>query len=686
MRVWKRRLLRTLRACRRNFFPIVLVLCMLAGCHQKAVETMSLGEWISLLVQEASLPPARADKPYFLTVLPESSCYNAVQSAVEWQVLRVEDGFKADHLLNREWVAATLMRLKSTDIKATDDGGILDLASIRFKPEVCACVRAGLMDVDNKHRFYPQAPMDRKEARALLAEMVRWINTETTSENEADMQFIDGQEPIRLDEQADIHDDVLQANEKTKLETGDIVTTDEAQSCYRIEEQIDSSHWKVAPVSDLSLLSDLDIESAQELPLEEAWVEETDTGNIPRGQRFKTVTRQIGDIQVSYAFDRGGMRVHISKEIGSGMRLYGVLSLYDLKPVIRVHMHRQAMETCYMRLDFKTVQSVGVEGKNDFSRYGNQSTFSKNGLKGLFSEKQEPFEITVPLAALHIPLPNLPIVAIRLGLHVSIGCDGRMAMTLTQKHAIGAEIRNHGVRPIYQCEHTVEAGLRANGWLLGGIDTTLTAANMAVADIAYETGAKTSLSATLHTYDAHGAHQQTQIAKISESALAEVSGKEGILLCTDADAFWVSRLHCNSSKTIAGRLGFEIKKDLTNDSAQNRISKLHGHFENGLLVPRCTRDRDRLLLETADAVDSRAIAPERYSYFMQKGQTLRIKLKSLPEGYTEADLSYSVQGRAVSIAKDHQVVAKEAGAAIVTIKSSDGRYQTHCNIIVRDGS
>ena len=684
MRVWKRRLHRTLRACRRSFFPVLLVLCMLAGCHQKAVETMTLGEWISLLVQEAALPDAQADMPYFLSVPMESPCYKAVQSAVEWNVLRVEDGFKADHLLSREWVAATLMRLKAADIKAADDGGIVDLAAARFKPEVCACVRAGLMDVDNRHRFYPQAPIDRKEAQALLAEMVNWINTGTVEESQEEIQFTDGQEPIRLDESADIQDGILHVDEKTALKSGDIVTVDEAQPCYRIEEQVDSAHWKAEPVSDLSLLSDLDIESAQELPLEEAWLEET-VENAPRGRLAKTVTQQVGDIKLSYSFDRGGMRIHVSKEIGQGARLYGVLSLYGFKPVIRIHMHKQVMETCYMRLDFKTMQSIGIEGKSSFMRYGNQAAFAKNGLKGLLCEKAEPFEITLPITSLRLPLPHLPSVAIKLGLHVSIGCDGQMAMTLTQNHAVGAEIRNHGVRPIYHCDQTAEAGMRANGWLLGGVDTTLSAVHMAIADIAYETGVKTSLSATLHTYDQHGTHSQLKIPEFSGQGLEQAAKEEGILLCTDADAFWVSRLHCNSRATMAGRLGFEVDHDLTKDSAKNRLLKLHGHFENGLLVPHCTRNRDRLTLETPQAVDTQAIALERYSYFMCKGQKLRIGLKALPKGYTDADLLYTVQGGAVSILEDHQVAAKEVGAAIVTIKSRDGQYQTHCTIVVRDG-
>ena len=84
-------------------------------------------------------------------------------------------------------------------------------------------------------------------------------------------------------------------------------------------------------------------------------------------------------------------------------------------------------------------------------------------------------------------------------------------------------------------------------------------------------------------------------------------------------------------------------------------------------------------------MDTQAIALERYSYFMCKGQKLRIGLKALPKGYTDADLLYTVQGGAVSILEDHQVAAKEVGAAIVTIKSRDGQYQTHCTIVVRDG-
>lgn len=681
MTVWKRRLRQTLPACRRSVFCILIASCFLSGCSKKAVETITLGEWISLLVQEAALPKAQADTPYFLTVSTDSPYYSAVQSAVEWNVLRVEEGFKTDRLLTREWTAATLMRLKTTDLKATDDGDIRDLAATRFKTEVCACVHAGLMDVDRRQRFYPQAVMDRGQAQALLADMVRWINTRTFEDDREEIEFTDGQKPIELPDEASIRDDILQSHEKTDFKVGDVVREEEGESFYRIDAPIDDSRWRVSPISDFSMLNELDIETAQELSFDSAWLEEGTTANFPRGPLHKTITRQFGDIQVSYSFDQGGIRIRASREIGSGGRLYGILSLYDFRSAIRVHMQKQTMDTCYMRLDFKTMQSIGIEGKKSTIRYGNQSTFSKNGLQGLLADEAEPFAITLPVTALHIPLPHLPAVTIRLGLRLSVGCDGEMDMTLTQNHTIGAEIRNHGVRPIYQCENTASAGMQANAWLLGGVDTTLLAARMAIADVAYETGAKTSLSATVHTYDEHGTHTQAQIPAAN---LYKLAAQKDIMLCTDVDAHWVSRMHCNSSSTLAGRLGFATKHDFMKSSEQNRIPQLHGHFENGLRVPHCTRNKDRLPTATFDAADSRAIEPERYSYLIRQGQQIQIGLKRLPEGYTKEDLCYTVQGRSVSVLDDGRIVAKEIGAAIVTIHTRDGRYKAHCNVVVRD--
>ena len=126
---------------------LVLLLCLTAsasGCHHKQIEAsdFTLGDWMILLCEKAGIQQYEQQEPWFANVTDSMACFEAVQAAAEWDILKADIPFPFDQPTDRQWVAYTLAGLlgreESSDCKADDtaDCFAADEISLRLMKSV----------------------------------------------------------------------------------------------------------------------------------------------------------------------------------------------------------------------------------------------------------------------------------------------------------------------------------------------------------------------------------------------------------------------------------------------------------------------------------------------------------------------------------------------------------------------
>ncbi len=82
--------------------------------------------------------------------------------------------------------------------------------------------------------------------------------------------------------------------------------------------------------------------------------------------------------------------------------------------------------------------------------------------------------------------------------------------------------------------------------------------------------------------------------------------------------------------------------------------------------------------------DSNILDIDSYMISVKAGTTEKIAVSSLPEGYTEADLTWESDNPEIATVKDGKVTAISAGSTQIKVSTSDGTYSVNCTVIVSD--
>ena len=163
--------LRPMHQVCRNKLLCLFVLCLtLSGCSAKHTETITVGEWIKEMVEQAEIPPSYDSISYFMNVDKTSLYYDAIQSATKYGILSNEYALDTDQVLNREWCAYTLINLSMR--KLTSVSNVKDIQRSMFPQHVETAVSSGLMDTDKHGRFKPKEIVEKQEALILLQKSI----------------------------------------------------------------------------------------------------------------------------------------------------------------------------------------------------------------------------------------------------------------------------------------------------------------------------------------------------------------------------------------------------------------------------------------------------------------------------------------------------------------------------------
>ncbi len=703
------------KACSLKFTAVSVCLILagiLPGCSAPAADTISLGEWISLLDQKAGISSYSHSEPYYLNVPKDSPYFEAVQSAVEYSVLDTSAKFDPNAVLTREWTAYTLMNLAERDVKGDQAVQIRDIGKSAFPDHISAAVACGLMDLDSHNRFLPSASMDKEEALQCLSVIASQIDHPALKEPYTELDFMDDL-PVteetattidpesgtaEFSKDADVHTGELlvQGNEEapeavykiTDIKKDDESTTaiiEPAQAEEVIEKaeaadsfSVDFTTAKITDAMDGTVIQDPELSESHITP-------------AALKEYFYTKTHEINGYKISYSVKATGVKAEIEKVTPLGMRVFGNLTIASVKPSYRWKMENGTIKDGFFKMEYLTTENLGAEAEMYKKLYGDFSKVDPKNFLGtvqnLFQEKKDGAEITLPLAKIEVPVPSSPVLTILMQLQLTLRANGKAQLTLSQDNSVGMEIRDGVMRDINHTDMKAEGYLRANTDLLGGVNMAMKLAGMKIADITAEAGATASVDSIAHLYDSTGGHTIMKAGNLPADLVDEMAdGNENVLTCADIRAYKKADLKFNSEGTLASRCGLSKTIVLADEKTGTLFPGLNGHMENGHFVDHCTRT-DRLpKTDTGSIVESDQIRIASYSLIADPGETKEIIVKALPKGYSLSDLIVTADDTSVASASGTRITANKEGSTIIHIQTSDGKYDISCSILVRHKS
>ena len=714
-----------MQAVLRYSFKLWLCGVILLGCvccTSQQIDTMSLGEWMDTVISNMQIEPSTTTKPYFINVDESSPYFRSTQTAVEWGILPTSAPYDPQKELTREWTAYTLVNLAGLEPVNADFN---DADQAQFADYIQAAVNFGLFTLDKRNCFDPNETIDRSQALALLDKTIAYYDHQDRTE-QSDLEFVDDiaiqtVTPIAVEENESTTSLTIPATQEVAVD--DIVTyTDDSGLTQSgqvesvtngVNESISQQYPSetimeeyqtvtIGPIDYFEVVEEGSIVYDEEVSLEDAIIEfesfdQDDLSLVPLDNDAQYVVEPLAmthqktfdGFVCNYSISGSSITVNLTKNINDNLSIRGSFKLYNIKPVVIWDTSGLTIDHAKFELRASSLQTLSVRiGKYERLFADLNGITKDNIIQKLFNNYQTKKvlgETMIPIATIHLPIPQIPTATIKMQIQLRLSADGRLELKLDHDHDVGFEYKNGLFRIISDHDHDVDAVLKGTAYALAGVKTGLTLLNMDLMDVGLDGGVKATASVTAHLYDDNNNHTVTTIAASGDMADEISSEVDDVLTCTDLSAHWVLNVVVNSSDTVLSRFGLNHRWEIFNASNAPLFPGLTVHLENGAMVESCTRgSRTIHKTEPNKIKDYEKITLNKYSYVLDKGNTHQLELIGIPNDITMADLVYTSNNPTVATVDSHGLInGIQEGAAVITISSRDGKYNTAINIIVR---
>lgn len=168
--------------------------------------------------------------------------------------------------------------------------------------------------------------------------------------------------------------------------------------------------------------------------------------------------------------------------------------------------------------------------------------------------------------------------------------------------------------------------------------------------------------------------------------------------CIDVYVFIPLRWGINEDGCLITSISSKLKlSKVVWDSKSKNGPKWHYHWENGTLVEECTRDKNKVETPPVDEdekpydeyhlfdfeeIDFGVITVASQTIYLEKGESMKIGITSVPDGYSADKLVYSPDNANVCSVSGGRVTALSSGASTIKISTEDGKYSVYVTVIV----
>ncbi|MBQ6479448.1 MAG: hypothetical protein IJI44_08840 [Erysipelotrichaceae bacterium] len=486
------------------------------------------------------------------------------------------------------------------------------------------------------------------------------------------------------------HYDYLQDPKENTLEIqkGDLLHED---GNYYLIDSMDDGIYEKKEANLADIFRDFDLSGTYQIDFTQTEVipYQSEEDQLYRNNNYQLLAEKghvfhTDGFKVSYTVNRNGINVYVSKSV-KGMNLFGEFSLNHVQPSFQWAYEEGDLKNCFFTVSMNTSERLGVSSDKYGDYYLKFKDLDSSSFYSLLNSMVHPMDdkadVSIPICRIRTPIPNLPTVCINLDLLIRLSANGRAELLISGKHNLGFETKNGQLRLIKDQDHDFNADIAASGKAAIGLNVSLEAADLRLADIEVDTGLKAEAKSTLHLFQEDGSFQNRS-SNISYSALQEISKENpDVKICGDISLYWMMDLIFNTAKTRLYKLGFSRTFNILNE--ENQVFGNMHHIENGHFVPSCTV-KERKPIKEMETIHSDKIELEDYARVLHIGQTYKIPIRAIPESYKISDLSYSSTDSTIAEVNVGTVTAKRAGNAQIKIQTSDGSYEAYINILVSD--
>ncbi len=161
------------------------------------------------------------------------------------------------------------------------------------------------------------------------------------------------------------------------------------------------------------------------------------------------------------------------------------------------------------------------------------------------------------------------------------------------------------------------------------------------------------------------------------------------LVCIDVNGFMKVLMNARFCNAVTAATGLDpVMKLLDLEGEKSRIKWEGLHYENGKRVAHCTFEENKEK-ETSDEETTtlpKGIFSLKTTYIsICEGESAAIELRSLPSGYTEADLEWkSMDTSIVTVDSKGNITAVAHGNSGVSVSTKDGKYFANCAVVVKN--
>lgn len=359
----------------------------------------------------------------------------------------------------------------------------------------------------------------------------------------------------------------------------------------------------------------------------------------------------------------------------------------NIKPSYKWDYKQGRINEAYFKIDYKLSGEIGASKskrkslKLDLSNNNKESLLSS--ITSALSARSKDVDATIKICSIKTPIPSLPLVFFNIDVIARMYINGKVDIVLSMDNTSGFEVKNNSFRLINDGKQDIDFNVEASARAVAGLNFNIEAANFRLMDLEITGGAKASIKPILHIYDNNGEMSSNTI-DLDYSELQEVVDEnDNIKLCADLSLNWVLDIDINTSKTLLYKLGLSRSKEILNKN--NQILGNMTHFENGHFVKSCTRKARSKSIKEKEELKIEKILLERYSIALNKGKTIEIPLKGLPNGYTNDDLIFCIEKADIAEVNNMLIIGKNVGSTKIDIKTKDEKYTASINVLVSTG-
>lgn len=668
----------------------------LLGCQKKKVSSISLGDWISKINDEAGLVTDNNATPYFMNIKEDSIYYEPVQNAVSWDILETIYPFDPDANLTKEWTAYTLSRLIDPDIESNVTLA-KDISSSVFKDEINHVISIGLMQVDNRNRFYPTEIIDESYAYELLDKVIMFINDREIVENIADITYKDNISKHYLDINLN-EAKILAVEDPSIYKNIDFLETNDG--IYKIN-KIENNNLYLEDSLISDYVEEMDIEGNVDINFDNAEIYDNE-GNIIKTSAIGSNISFMSTNNIIKTFDTNGYKITLStnnnglsitvnRSFEHGTKLLAALSINGVNVKYAFKNKKKNIEDAYLKVENRIQEKISIQNTYDNHKYADFSEMNSEDflatMNNLFKNKSDVVEATLPLCTIVVPVPGTPVINLKLNLELKLSVTGKVEVVFNQNGYFGYETRNGKYRLIkdYDGEGSANINATFTTSALSRIFVDFIKTNLMDSEV--ELGAKANAKTIIHLYDSEGKKNSINSDLPSDYANDMSKNNANVLTCSDISANWIGNIKINSKASYLGKLGFSHTFNVIPKEYSSIFKGGTKHFENFHAVDKCTR-KDKVILEDAkDIKISKKIILDSYAKVIHLNETGSINIKGLPKGYSINDLKYNTLDKSIiEVSDDGLIKPLKVGSTSLVISTKDDEYSINCNILVTENS